>query len=170
MTTTNNNITLNLVDANDAGIHFIYDKATHEATFDYGLGSITWNASCDFFKAITTIDMDSYLYDGDEAFTEDCETPFYSIYTLDEDGNPDGWDFLVGQETLDEGLAWVKKIHNATLYAEGKERARQEAIEWSSDFANHNYSWSDLAEWGDYFTRLGKRYGLMKEFHENGIA
>ena len=54
-------------------------------------------------------------------------------------------------------------------YAEKKEHARQQAIEWQSDFCNHNYSYGELAWFSDYFTKLGKRYGLIKEFRENGI-
>lgn len=55
-------------------------------------------------------------------------------------------------------------------YEEYKEKYRQEAIEWQLDFNNHNYSWSELAYYGDYFTKYGKRYGLLREFHENGIC
>lgn len=54
-------------------------------------------------------------------------------------------------------------------YQIGKENARQEAIEWQSDFNNHNYSWGELVDFGDYFTKLAKRYGLVREFRENGI-
>jgi hypothetical protein len=54
-------------------------------------------------------------------------------------------------------------------YAEKKEHARNKAIEWQSDFCNHNYSWGELAWFSDYFTKLGKRYGLIKEFRENAI-
>lgn len=55
-------------------------------------------------------------------------------------------------------------------YQERKEQVRQEAIEWQLDFCNHNYYWSELAEWESYFYKLGKRYGLLKEFHENAIC
>ena len=54
-------------------------------------------------------------------------------------------------------------------YKELKERASDKDIEWQMDFDNHNYSYSALAYYGDYFTRLAKRYGLVKEFRENGI-
>ena len=54
-------------------------------------------------------------------------------------------------------------------YKENKEKARQKAIEWQLDFANHNYSWGELAYYSDYFERLAKRYGLVEEFKENGI-
>ena len=54
-------------------------------------------------------------------------------------------------------------------YYENKEKARQKAINWQLDFNNHNYSWLELAKWGEYFYKLGKNYGLLKEFKENGI-
>lgn len=54
-------------------------------------------------------------------------------------------------------------------YQRAKERARDKAIEWQLDFDNHNYSYGELAYYGNYFERLAKRYGLVKEFKENGI-
>jgi hypothetical protein len=54
-------------------------------------------------------------------------------------------------------------------YQEGKELARQAAINWQRDFENHNYSYSQLADWTLYFYKLGRKYGLIKEFRENGI-
>lgn len=56
-----------------------------------------------------------------------------------------------------------------TRYQEQKERARDRAIEWQYDFQNHNYSYGELADWQDYFTKLAKRYGLVREFRENCI-
>lgn len=55
-------------------------------------------------------------------------------------------------------------------YQERKELARQKAIEWQLDFSNNNYSYSELADFYSYFYKLGKRYGLLKEFKENGIC
>lgn len=54
-------------------------------------------------------------------------------------------------------------------YQEEKARAREKAIEWQLDFCNHNYSWGELAEFGEYFSKLAKRYGLIREFRENGV-
>lgn len=51
-----------------------------------------------------------------------------------------------------------------------KDEIRQQAIDWQLDFSNHNYSWGELAEFTDYFYKMGKRYGLLKEFKENGIC
>ena len=54
-------------------------------------------------------------------------------------------------------------------YQTEKERARNKAIEWQQDFGNHSYSYAELAYFEGYFTKLGKRYGLLGEFKENGI-
>lgn len=54
-------------------------------------------------------------------------------------------------------------------YAEKKNKARRIAIDWQLDFDNHNYSWGELAYFSEYFERLGRRYGLIGEFRENGI-
>lgn len=56
-----------------------------------------------------------------------------------------------------------------TLYRRYKAYAENEAMEWQADFHNHDYSYSELAYFQDYFTRLAKRYGLTKVFRENGI-
>ena len=54
-------------------------------------------------------------------------------------------------------------------YQKAKQRAIDKAINWQLDFENHNYSYGELAEWQSYFERLAKRYGLIREFRENGI-
>lgn len=56
-------------------------------------------------------------------------------------------------------------------YAQKKARARDKAIEWQLLFASNNaLHMSELADYGAYFSKLGKRYGLLKEFRENGIC
>ncbi len=54
-------------------------------------------------------------------------------------------------------------------YQEGKEKARDVAIDWQEQAAQENYSYGELAAYGEYFHRIGKRYGLLREFQENGI-
>lgn len=54
-------------------------------------------------------------------------------------------------------------------YARAKENVRQKAIDWQTDFHNNSYSYSELASFTEYFTKLAKRYGLITEFRENGI-
>jgi hypothetical protein len=54
-----------------------------------------------------------------------------------------------------------------TYYERKKEAARQEAIEYS--MSDKQYSYSELYEKQEHFRKLGKRYGLIEEFKENGI-
>ena len=54
-------------------------------------------------------------------------------------------------------------------YQKQKEKARSKAVDWQLDFENHNYSYGELADFQEYFERLAKRYGLVKEFRENSI-
>lgn len=54
-------------------------------------------------------------------------------------------------------------------YKEQKQKARELAQTWQLDFANNNYSYEEIGNFTDYFTKLGKRCGLLKEFRENGV-
>jgi len=50
-----------------------------------------------------------------------------------------------------------------------KAEAREQAIDWQRTIEDQNYSYSELSEWQAYFEKLGRKYGLIKEFKENGI-
>ena len=54
-------------------------------------------------------------------------------------------------------------------YKQMKDAARNQAIEWQAAFAQRNYSYGELADWAEHFERLGRRFGLLTEFRENGI-
>lgn len=56
-----------------------------------------------------------------------------------------------------------------STYRKLQERAREKAVEWQSDFDNHNYSYDELIYWQSYFEKLGRRYGLVREFRDNCI-
>ena len=43
------------------------------------------------------------------------------------------------------------------------------AIEWQRCFEFFNYSWDEIAEWQNFFEEYGRKFGLLKEFRENGI-
>lgn len=55
-------------------------------------------------------------------------------------------------------------------YTEKKGNARDLAIEWSNNYAGLDWSYGELAEVYTFFEKVGKRYGLLKEFKENGIC
>lgn len=51
-----------------------------------------------------------------------------------------------------------------------KESARKSAIEWQLTSGDNPMSWNEHADVCKRFYTLGKRYGLLKEFRENGIC
>lgn len=50
-----------------------------------------------------------------------------------------------------------------------KEEARQQAIDWQRYASRKNLSYGEIAEWSGYFETLGRKFGLIREFKENGI-
>ena len=56
-----------------------------------------------------------------------------------------------------------------TAYKKGKARAIATAQEWQEDVSNTAQSYAELYEAQTNFGKLAKRYGLIKEFKENGI-
>ena len=60
-------------------------------------------------------------------------------------------------------------MKNTNNYQDKKEEAREEAREWIYDYCNHSYSYGELLYFQNYFEKLAKRYGLIKEFKENCI-
>ena len=54
-------------------------------------------------------------------------------------------------------------------YQLNKAKLRENAISWQNDLGTKNYSHNELLFWQEYFYKLGKKYGLLKEFKENGI-
>lgn len=54
-------------------------------------------------------------------------------------------------------------------YQERKERAREIAIDWQLNEAEKPMYMSEYAEIGNYFYKLGRRFGLLREFRENAI-
>lgn len=54
-------------------------------------------------------------------------------------------------------------------YAERKGDLIDKAIEWNYASGAANWSYGELATIQEFFERNGKRYGLIREFRENGI-
>ena len=52
-------------------------------------------------------------------------------------------------------------------YQKGKEAARAAAQDWQAAFSRSAMSWGELAQWQDHFSRLGRKYGLLREFAES---
>lgn len=54
-------------------------------------------------------------------------------------------------------------------YRKLKAQARQEAIDLQRRMSEESLSWGGIAYIQDYLSTLAKRYGLTKEFRENGL-
>ncbi len=62
---------------------------------------------------------------------------------------------------------------NGKTYRERKDEARNLAIDFHAAHAGDadiNLSYRELALVSDFFLSVGRRYGLLREFRENGIC
>lgn len=57
---------------------------------------------------------------------------------------------------------------SGSTYAERKASAEAVAVSWSNG-SFPGLTWGDLADIGAWFERIAARYGLRREFAENGI-
>lgn len=55
-------------------------------------------------------------------------------------------------------------------YRENKKRLRQYAIDWQSIADTSHMSYGEIADAQYLFETMGKRLGLLREFHANGIC
>lgn len=60
----------------------------------------------------------------------------------------------------------VKKL---TPFQKKKTLARGLAFDWQQQNINKSHSWQWTVGWYLRFERIGRKYGLLKEFRENGI-
>jgi hypothetical protein len=57
-----------------------------------------------------------------------------------------------------------------STYQERKKKAREKAIEWQERLVEQSISYGELVIAQSVFEQLGRRYGLLTEFRENGIC
>ena len=62
-----------------------------------------------------------------------------------------------------------KRLINKIKYQNGKQKAINQAIEYQIKAGEASLSYGEIHENFIYFEKLAKRYGLKKEFKENGI-
>lgn len=65
--------------------------------------------------------------------------------------------------------AHAAKIAKMWQYLDGKEAARAAAIAYQEEAANRAQTYEETREAGERFARLARRFGLVREFRENGI-
>lgn len=67
------------------------------------------------------------------------------------------------------GKKQTLSVKPLTPYERNQSILRDFAIEWQFKFADLTHAWRDLCEWSDFFEEYGRKYGLIREFKENGI-
>lgn len=78
------------------------------------------------------------------------------------------YDQAQSNEERHEYIRQLNKIIEArNKYAQGKQAARQKAIDYQQDQSPK--SWGQILSHQRTFEKLAKKYGLVKEFKENGI-
>ena len=80
----------------------------------------------------------------------------YFIYQESEFG------FVVEEQRYDDSKYTLKRDDKKRIL-------RAFAQDWQRAFECFNYSWGELAEWRGFFEEYGRKYGLLREFRENGI-
>lgn len=54
-------------------------------------------------------------------------------------------------------------------YQRGKNAAREQAIQWQADFSDRSMPWAAITAEQRHLEQLARRYGLLREFRENGV-
>ena len=68
-----------------------------------------------------------------------------------------------------EIIAQIPLKVSGKTYQEKQEDLRQKAIEYQDTFNYIDWSYGEITEINNFFYKNGKRYGLLREFKENGI-
>ena len=64
--------------------------------------------------------------------------------------------------------AWYS-VKPLTAREKMKAIIREIAQRWQDGFDRFNYSYFDFLNWQNFFEEYGRKYGLLREFKENGI-
>ena len=62
-----------------------------------------------------------------------------------------------------------RKWNGKPNYSGKKEVLRAFVQEWQEHIGSLNYSLAELVMWGAFFEEYGRKYGLCREFKENGV-
>lgn len=127
----------------------------------------TYKVSLSVSKRIKTAQDLSDFYAFVESFNGSDTTYFFPT------SEQERIDKLVGDICYSVGIYNEKNVarivRNALKYEMSKRNARQKAIDYQMEQSAQTMSYGELVEQQNYFYKLGKRYGLIREFKENGI-
>lgn len=94
---------------------------------------------------------------------------FYNYFTIEIDGRKTN-KFLNNLNKKTGFIIELINIYNVKkTYKEEKEKARQEAIDLQIELSDRCLSYGGLSIIYNFLQNIGRRYGLIKEFKENGL-
>lgn len=107
-------------------------------------------------------------YDTEATAYNENDNLFNSFNVID--GNTFSVDYFGEQYELNGYIFNVIELGEikGKTYKEKQESVREKAIEYSHNW-HGGTSYRELSDIYAYFEKLAKRYGLVKEFRENGI-
>jgi uncharacterized protein CbrC (UPF0167 family) len=100
-----------------------------------------------------------YMLDGKEHFNIYCKSR----------GGYEEWHRDTFSPTCEDIAILDFKIGGKT-YQERKNNLEELAKDWQHNWSYLSWSYFELYEIQNYFLENGKRYGLLREFHENAIC
>ena len=91
----------------------------------------------------------------------------FSIYY----NNKYGWEAFHNDtfSPFTKDLMLLKLSVSGDTYREKKDNAIELAKDYQYNFSSLSWSYGELVEINTFFETIGKRYGLLQEYRENGI-
>ena len=74
------------------------------------------------------------------------------------------------EQTLSNIFYVIGEREKVKTYEDKKALLRDFAIEWQNRFPDLIYSWVDVDNCQDFFEEYGRKFGLLREFRENGLC
>ena len=96
------------------------------------------------------------------AITEDAFFRMICKYELSQD-----WTNLF---TVNREIKYLTVKKKLSAYEKAKTALREFAMNWQYDFERFTWYYSEIAEMQAFFETYGRKYGLLREFRENGIC
>lgn len=123
----------------------------------YIVRRIASNYNEEFFKG--------YSWMGDAEWSKTLNASFGMEY---EEAKAIVRDLKAADNDDEEEVHTMKRETRKDYYQRMKRRARSTAIFYSNNFEKATKELS-VAEWVEYLTEEGRKYGLLREFRENGV-
>lgn len=124
-------------------------------------------------RVLTKIEKERYIALLDEDYAINylksiINEKWFLEFVYDDDFNKCKAYIYAESKRFDDELSMIGFLQ--VLYARNKYELVEQAKDYQLLFANGvRMGWGDIAYFSNYFEKLGKRFGCLREFRENGI-